>query len=140
MVNTIEQRSQATRSPLVKWAGWIMGAVFVPFMLMDIGMHIARPSFVVEASQKMGLNPDVLLPIGIAELVFMGLYLYRKTAIWGAVFFTAFFGGAVMAHVFTQTPGAFAVVTAVLMWGSLVCRNAVVARVLGLGRLHGGQA
>ena len=51
------------------WIGRILFWLSAAFMLMDVGMHLVRPPFVLEASAKAGIDAALLLPIGVYELV-----------------------------------------------------------------------
>jgi len=105
------------------WTGRVLWALTVPFMLFDISLHIANPPFVAEASKAIGLSPSVIPVLGVVELLCLTLYLIPRTAVLGAVLLTGFFGGAVATHVITGTPFVFAILMAVLFWGSLYCRD-----------------
>lgn len=140
VTTTLNQVNETNQSKPILWVGRVLWVLTVPFMIMDIGMHLLKPPFVIEASEKMGFDTSILLPLGIVELVFMALYLYKKTALWGMVGWTAFFGGAVAAHLLLMKDSpVFPIVFAVLMWASLLCRDQELARRLGFGKLVGGQ-
>lgn|GEM_PF-6955262 len=122
----------------VKVVGWILWTLSVPFMAFNAVLHIAGPPAAIEATEKLGLNPQILLPLGVIELAILALYVIRRTSIWGAIGYTAYLGGAVCVHVVSQTPGAFAVIMAVMLWGALICLNPVVAKALGFGSIVKG--
>lgn len=54
---------------------------------------IAGPAPIVEIYSKMGLLPMMRI-LGLSELVFLGLFLYRPTLKIGFLLLTAYFGGA----------------------------------------------
>jgi hypothetical protein len=122
----------------VKVVGWIMWVLAVPFLAFDAVLHIASPPFAVEATKQLGISPDILMPLGVVELLLLTLYLVRKTSIWGAIGYTGFLGGAVCVHVISGTPGFFAVMMAVFVWGALICLNPAVAKAVGFGSIVKG--
>jgi hypothetical protein len=100
---------------------------------MDITMHLLRPPFVIQASSKVGIDPAVLLPIGLYELLALIIMLTRRFRALGALLFTAFFGGATAAHLLvSHTPFFMPIVTGILLWVSLVCLSPRVSDTLGL--------
>lgn len=115
------------------WVGRILLWLVSAFMTMDIGMHLLRPPFVVEASAKVGIDSSVLLPIGIYELVALALLITPRFRALGALLFTAFFGGATAAHMLvSRTPFAMPIVTGVLLWVAVLCLTPSVSKAFGL--------
>src|ERR1044072_6700920 len=70
------------------WPGRILSGIASLFLLMDAGMHIANPGFVVDASHKLGWAPGLAPALGIIQLACLALYLFPRTAILGAVLMT----------------------------------------------------
>ena len=104
------------------WVGRVLFWLLAAFMLMDTGMHLLRPPFVVEASAKVGVDSSVLLPIGLYELVALALLLTPRFRALGALMFTAFLGGATASHMLvSHTPFVMPIVTGILLWVSVVC-------------------
>src|SRR5262245_22060123 len=93
------------------------------FLLMDGGMKLFRPEFVVKATVQLGYAETVILPLGVVLLTCTFLYLIPQTAVLGAIVLTGYLGGAVATHVragqglFEIT---FPVILGVLLWGGLV--------------------
>ena len=80
------------------WAGYIVSALPVLFLLMDAVMKLAKPEFVVTATTELGYKESVIIPLGIVLLASVILYLIPKTAMFGAIMLTAYLGGAVATH------------------------------------------
>src|SRR5688572_11800392 len=72
------------------WSGRILSGVAVLFLAFDSLMKIARAAPAVEGTIKLGYSPDSLVTIGILEAICLVLYLYRRTAVLGAVLLTGF--------------------------------------------------
>ena len=128
------------RDPVSKgayWAGYIVGGLPALFLLMDGGMKLAKPSFVVEATTKLGYSESVILPLGIVLLLCTLLYLVPFTAVLGAILLTGYLGGAVATHVRAGEgafPILFPVAIGVLLWGGLYFRDPVLRFLLPLRR------
>jgi hypothetical protein len=108
------------------WTGRILGTVSVLFFLMDAGMKLAKPSFVVAATVQLGYPESTIIGIGLTLLVCTILYVIPRTAVFGAILLTGYLGGAVASNVRAQAPFfnlVFPVVFATMAWVSLVLRN-----------------
>jgi len=121
-VTSIHQPSKAARV-----TGYVLSAIATLFMLMDGGMKLVCPPFVVQASAPLGYTSvETLRIIGAVLLVFTILYVIPRTAVLGAIGITGFLGGAIEANVRAGTPLfnlAFPLIFAVLVWSGLWLRN-----------------
>jgi DoxX-like family len=109
------------------WAGRIMSALPVLFLLMDGFMKLAKPDFVVKATVQLGYPENVIFGLGIVVLVCVILYVVPRTAVLGAILLTGYLGGAVATHVRVGDPlfshTLFPVYFAMLLWGGLYLRE-----------------
>ncbi len=108
------------------WAGRILSGVPALFLLMDAGMKLAKPSFVVQATVQLGYPESVIVGIGFVLLASTALYLVPRTAILGAILLTGYLGGAVASKVRVQAGWfdlVFPVVFGILLWGGLWLRD-----------------
>jgi hypothetical protein len=109
------------------WTGRVLSGLFAAFMLMDLGMKLARLPIVEETGQKIGLPPGSGFGIGVGELILLALYLYPRTSILGAILFTGLFGGTAAVHWIHGDPLfshiLFGVYLGVLAWGGLWLRD-----------------
>lgn len=76
------------------WAGRIMSALPVLFLLMDGVMKLIKPVLVVEATVKLGYPESVILPLGVVLLLCTVLYTIPQTSVLGAILLTGYLGGA----------------------------------------------
>ena len=119
------------------WTGRVMSALPALFLLMDGGMKLFKPEFVVKATVQLGYAETVILPLGVVLLTCTILYLIPRTAGVGAILLTGYLGGAVATHVragqglFEIT---FPVICGVLLWGGLWLRDAQLRRVVPVNR------
>ncbi|MGH9947382.1 MAG: DoxX family protein [Pyrinomonadaceae bacterium] len=100
------------------WAGYIISALPVLFLLMDGVMKLFKPEIVIKSTVELGYKESVIVPLGVVLLFCTILYAIPRTAVLGAILLTGYLGGAVATHVRAET-GAFSIVFPVIM-GSLI--------------------
>lgn len=104
------------------WAGRILSGAAALFCLMDGGMKLFKPPFVVKATLELGYPESAIVGIGVVLLACTILYLIPRTAIMGAVLLTGYFGGAVATYVRISGPlfnTLFPVLFGCSVWGGL---------------------
>lgn len=117
------------------WAGRVMGGLPALFVLLDAGMKLVKPPFVVEATTKLGYPESVIIGLGVTLLASTLLYMIPKTALLGAILLTGYLGGAVATQV---RVGAVVfnivlpVILGALFWGGLWLRDGRVRELLPL--------
>ena len=127
--NTGIQAMQSTESSISTprlWAGRVMSGLPTLFLLMDAGMKLYKPRFVVEATVQMGYPESAIVGIGVALLLSTLLYLLPRTSILGAVLLTGYLGGAVASQVRVSAVPfnlVFPVIIGALLWGGLWLRD-----------------
>jgi hypothetical protein len=106
------------------WAGRIISALMVAFLLFDGGVKVMRMAPAVDATVRLGYPARLLLAIGIAELSCTILFAIPRTAILGAILVTGYLGGATATQVRLEDPWFFfPVVIGVLVWAGLYLRD-----------------
>ena len=118
-------QSTAQTVPVSKtmlWAGRILGALAVVFLLFDTVLHLMKPAPVAAAFAQLGYPLDLAVGIGTLELVCVALYVIPRTSLLGAILLTGYLGGAVasqlrVGHSFFET--VFPIIIGVLVWGGL---------------------
>jgi hypothetical protein len=106
------------------WAGRIISALMVAFLLFDGGVKVMRMAPAVDATVRLGYPARLLLAIGIAELSCTILFAIPRTAILGAILLTGYLGGATATQVRLEDPWFFfPVVIGVLVWAGLYLRD-----------------
>jgi hypothetical protein len=116
----------ASASKKRHWAGYIISALPVLFLLFDGIMKLVKPTAVVQATVRLGYPESVILGLGIVLITCTVLYMIPRTSILGAILLTGYLGGAVATHVRVGDPWfpiLFPVLVAVLVWGGLVLRD-----------------
>ena len=109
------------------WAGHVISGLAVLFLLFDAVIHVMQIPPVVEASAQLGYPAGVFVPLGIVELVCLGLYVLPRTSVLGAILLTGYLGGAVAIHVRVGSPlfshMLFPVYVGLMIWGGLYLRD-----------------
>ena len=117
----------ATRSETI--VGWILSGLVILFLLMDAGMKLVPIQPVIDTMKLLGwpADPALMRLLGVLTLVPTLLYLWRRTALIGAILLTAYLGGAVATHVRVGSPlfshVLFGVYLGLLLWGGLYLRD-----------------
>ena len=116
------------------WAGRIVSALAVAFLLVDAVMKIVKAQVAVEGSVQLGYPESTVVGIGVTLLVCTLLYAIPRTSIVGAVLLTGYLGGAVATHVRVGSPllgyVLFPVYVGVMIWGGLVLRDSRLRAVI----------
>jgi hypothetical protein len=91
-------------------------------------MKLLRVPEAIKGTVQIGYPPGVVFPLGLVTLACLILYLVPRTAILGALLWTAYLGGAVASHVRVGDP-LFShvlapVYVAILLWLPLWLRDA----------------
>jgi len=108
------------------WAGRILSALPVLFLLLDGVMKIVKPAFVVEATVQLGWPESVIVALGVVLIACTILYLIPRTAVLGAILLTGYLGGAVATHVRVGGPLfsiLMPVILGAMLWGGLYLRD-----------------
>nr|WP_274388522.1 DoxX family protein [Brevibacillus agri] len=105
------------------WVARIMSGLVILFMLFDGIFKLIQPEPVITGTLELGYAEHHIALLGILALVSTVLYALPRTAFWGAVLLTGYFGGVIATQIrmdaplFTHT--LFALYLAILAWGGL---------------------
>ena len=108
-------------------AGRILSGIVVAFLLLDALGKLLQLAPVVQGTLELGYAEAVVVPLGVLLLVGVVLYAIPRTSLVGAIYLTAFLGGAIATHLRVGSPLAthvlFGVYVAAFVWGGLALRN-----------------
>jgi hypothetical protein len=120
------------------WLARVLGGIAVLFLTMDSVVKLLRLPPAIQSTVQLGYPPGVVFGLGVVTLVFLILYLVPRTAILGALLWTAYLGGAVASHVRLGDPLLTHVLApvyvATLLWLPLWLRDARLRALLPLRR------
>jgi len=109
------------------WAGRIMAAVAILFLLFDSLIKVMKLAPAVDGTRQLGYPVSLVRSIGIIELACLAVYLFPRTAILGAVLLTGYLGGAIASQLRLGNPllthTLFPIYVAVLVWGAIYLRD-----------------
>jgi hypothetical protein len=91
-------------SPTRLWIARVLAGIGVLFLAMDSIVKLLQLRPAIEGTMHIGYPPGVVLPLGIVTLAFLILYLVPRTAVLGALLWTAYLGGAVASNVRIGAP------------------------------------
>ena len=74
-----------TPSSAMFWTGWVVSGFVVLFLIFDGVTKVLKVVPVVEACQRFGLTPNVIVGIGTLLLACTALYALPQTAVVGAL-------------------------------------------------------
>jgi hypothetical protein len=129
-------KNAKAKAPLATKIGRGITAFVVLFLVFDAVMHLSNPDFVAQSFQQQGFPAYAPLVTGLLEVGCLVLYLVPRTAMLGALFQTAYLGGAFCANLRIDAPlfssMLFPVYIGILVWAGLYLRNAAVRKALGV--------
>ena len=109
------------------WAGRIISALVVLFLLFDSITKLIKVDAVMKATVKIGYPASLIPVIGLILLVCTIIYMIPDTSILGAVLLTGYLGGAVATNLRIGNPlfsnTLFPVYFGILVWGGLFLRE-----------------
>lgn len=113
----------------MKKTGWILTLLLLLFLLpASVAPKLMGADAAVESLAAIGWPTNHLAALGVAELLLLLLYAWPRTALPGAVLFTALLGGTVASHLRAGSPLAshtlFGVYLGIVLWVSLYLRDA----------------
>ena len=124
MQHTIHGRPE---SKAQLWAGRVLLAVPVLFLVFDSVIKLMRIAPVLDSFNELGYPESLSLAIGILETVCLIVLLVPRTSILGAILMTGYLGGAVATHVRVGNPLVshvlFPVYVAILIWAAVLVRE-----------------
>jgi len=118
------------------WAGRIISALMVLFLLFDGVIHLLRIAAVVKAFAELGLPLTLSVPLGVVELICVVLYIVPRTAPLGSVLLTGYLGGAIAIQLRVGSPlfsnALFPVYIGILLWAGLLLHDRGLRRFIPL--------
>ncbi|QDV66429.1 hypothetical protein Poly24_01150 [Rosistilla carotiformis] len=108
-------------------AGWILSGLIVAFLIFGsaVGKFVEWEGK-AEMFAHLGYTSDLIMKIGIVEVVLALLFLVPRTGFLAAILLTGYLGGAIATHVRVGDPFYFPMLIGVLLWIALGLRRPAV--------------
>lgn len=103
-----------------------MSALAILFLIFDGVIKVIQHPEAVGPTVQLGYSADLVLGIGLIELVCLAVYLIPQTSVLGAILLTGYLGGAVATQVRAGSnlfSVVFPVIIGALVWGGLWLRD-----------------
>lgn len=124
MTATNETAASSVQPKWMTILGWVFTGLVGFALLASASMKfMPLTEEMIEGMKKAGLDPKLVVPIGIAELVCVLIYLFPRTAVVGAVLVTGYMGGAIFAHVRMHEMFVVQALIPVLAWLGIFLRE-----------------
>jgi hypothetical protein len=108
-------------------AGRLLSGFAILFLAVDATGKLLMLGPVVTGSAELGYPEQTIVPIGVLLVFGVALYALPRTSMLGAIYLTAYLGGAVATHVRVGSPllthVLFPTYVAVFVWGGLLLRR-----------------
>lgn len=105
-------------------AGWILSCLIAVFL---VGLSAPGKFMEFEGKdamfQHLGYSNEVMVPIGVVEIVCTLLFLIPRTSFIGAILLTAYLGGAIATHVRVGDEYYMPIIMGVVIWVALGLRR-----------------
>jgi hypothetical protein len=121
MIESVKSRAISTQR---LWTSRIVYAWIALFLAFDTVVKVFKLSVAVEGTTRLGYPENLVVPLGLVELICLIAYLVPRTAVLGAILLTGYLGGATATQVRVQDLWfVFPAAIAVLVWGALWLRD-----------------
>ena len=128
--------TEKTNSKGMLWAGRIITALCVLFLIVDGGMKAVKAIPSMEGSIQLGWPENLVQGAGLVLLGCTALYLIPRTAILGAILLTGYLGGATAIMVRTDTPYLFPIIFGVFVWVGIFLRHEKLRKLIPLNKME----
>ncbi|MFO0947116.1 MAG: DoxX family protein [Planctomycetota bacterium] len=116
-------------SKALRIVGWVISALVAALL---IGPSAMGKFLEWEGKEKafadMGFTADVMMKIGVLEVVFAILFLIPRTSFIGAILLAAYLGGATVTHIRVGEDFYMPIVVGVVAWIGLGLRRPEIFR------------
>ena len=110
-----------------RWTGRVLSGIVVLFLAFDVVIKFMHIAPVTQSMVQLGLPDHFVLTIASIEAACLVLYLIPRTAVLGAVLFTGYLGGAILANLRVELPlfshVLFPTYIGALLWVGLYLRD-----------------
>jgi uncharacterized membrane protein (UPF0182 family) len=106
------------------WLGRVLTGIPAGLVLFGAVLKIIKAPSVITGIAQHGINENLIVIIGVVELVCSLVYLIPRTAVLGAILMTALMGGATFTNIRVGDPSyVMTIVLGVIVWAGLYLRD-----------------
>ncbi len=108
------------------WTGRTLSAFAVLFLAFDSLIKVLNLAPAVEATTQLGYPANLVITLGVLELICLAIYSIPRTSVLGAILLTGYLGGAIATQVRAGSSlfsVVFPVIIGALIWGGLFLRD-----------------
>ncbi|GHG62984.1 DoxX family protein [Comamonas sp. JC664] len=134
VASSTPQAAVTTSKPWMLWLGRIFSGLVAALLAMSAVQKLNPSPEVLQGFQTFGYPAEVLLPIGVVELLCLIVYLVPRTSVLGAILITGYLGGATATHVRASDAFIVPILVGVVAWAGLFLRDARIRELLPLRR------
>jgi hypothetical protein len=114
-----------TVSKAALWTGRMMSSLPVLLILFGCILKLMKTPQVLEGFARAGVPAQLIVPVGLIELICVITYLIPRTSVLGAILMTGLLGGATLTSLRVADPTyPMPVFVGMLAWGGLFFRDA----------------
>lgn len=103
-----------------KIVGWVLTGLLVVLYGMSATYKFVKTD---DVAKDLKIGGQIVIAIGIAEMVSAILFAIPRTSFVGAILLTGYMGGAIMSHVGKEEAVVFQALIGVLIWVALGLRQ-----------------
>ena len=119
----MQTAAQTAPSTTMLWAGRVISALAVLFLIFDGVIKVIQASPAMEATTRLGYAGNLVFGIGVLELACVILYVIPQTSVLGAILLTGYLGGATATHMRIDDPFFMPIVLGVVIWLGVFLRD-----------------
>lgn len=122
-------------SKKMRITGWVISVlVFLMLAVVSASGKFVEWEGKTEMFEKMGFSTELMMRIGVLEVILAVLFLVPRASFLAAVLLTGYLGGAVVTHLRVGEPFFFPILVGIVMWtGRGLRRPEVFALAWGTG-------
>ena len=114
------------------WTGRVLSGVVAVMLIMSASAKFAGGPALEANLAHIGFSAALVPTLGVIELASVILYLVPHTAVLGAIFLTAYLGGAAAAHMRIDESPLVPMLIGVVAWLALYLRDPRLRRLVPL--------
>jgi hypothetical protein len=105
------------------WTGRVLSALPVLVFVVTGMFGLLNPAAALQGFAHYGYPDSAMLPIAIAEIACVIVYVIPRTSVLGAILLTGYLGGATATHLRVGEPFFLPIVVGVVVWAGLFLRD-----------------